>query len=273
MVTTRRNINELQESSIKISIIVPAYKEKANLKPLVERLCAAMGDKMTQAAEIIVVDDNSKDGSQEVVEELGKTWPVRIITRTLERGLSSAVLRGFKEAKGELLLCMDADLQHPPEKVPDMFKVLKQEEFVIGTRYASGHLKVDKDWPLYRQIISTGARQLARPLTALSDPMTGFFGIQKSVLARGKDISPIGFKIAMELYVKCEVVQHGEVPIDFGVRVAGESKLSSKVIYNYLVHLGELYMYKFPFVFVFMVLILLVLLGGTFLVFLKRLSG
>ena len=87
----------------------------------------------------------------------------------------------------------------------------------------------------------------------------------------------------MELYVKCEVVQHGEVPIDFGVRyvyiyayslldvssVAGESKLSSKVIYNYLVHLGELYMYKFPFVFVFMVLILLVLLGGTFLVFLK----
>ncbi|KAJ3301885.1 dolichol-P-mannose synthesis [Kappamyces sp. JEL0829] len=168
---------------------------------------------------------------RQAVEALAKRgFPVRIIVRTKERGLSSAVLRGFKEAQGTLLLCMDADLQHPPEKVPELFQVLEKNEFVIGTRYASGDLEVDKDWPLYRQV--------------------RFFGIQRYVLERGEKnkISPIGFKIAMELFVKCQVERHGEVPIAFGVRMAGESKLSSKVIYNYLQHLGALYLFKFPFV-------------------------
>ncbi|KAI8903991.1 dolichol phosphate beta-d-mannosyltransferase-like protein [Gorgonomyces haynaldii] len=240
------------------TIVVPAYKEAGNLKPLVERVFQSVKDKKT--TEIIIVDDNSQDGSFEIIEQLKKKYNVRIIVRTKERGLSSAVMRGFEEARGDLLLCMDADLQHPPEKVPELIEQLRETEFVIGTRYL-GQNTVDKDWPLYRRVISNGARLMAYPLTPLSDPMTGFFGIQKHVLKRGKNVSPIGFKICMELFVKCNVKKHAEVPIFFGVRTVGESKLSSKVIINYLHHLMELYWYKYP------LLIVLVLLVGILTLF------
>lgn len=96
--STRRNKQD--RDFVHISIIVPAFRERANLAPLVERLCGAMGDAMTGVCEIIIVDDNSNDGSRKVVEGLAMTWPVRIIVRSEERGLSSAVLRGFREARG-----------------------------------------------------------------------------------------------------------------------------------------------------------------------------
>jgi dolichol-phosphate mannosyltransferase len=244
MVSTRSSKN----TDIYATIVVPAYKERDNLQPLTERVYKALGQKAS-TVEMIIVDDNSKDGTEKVVELLQKNYPnVRLIVRTTERGLSSAVLRGFNEARGNLLLCMDADLQHPPESVPEMLKKLEEHSFVIGTRYGGGEFSVDKDWPLHRQIISKGARMLATPLTGLSDPMTGFFGIQQEVYYGGKDISGIGFKICMELYVKCNINDHAEVPIHFGVRAAGESKLSSKVIIHYLKHLWHLYLYKFPLV-------------------------
>jgi dolichol-phosphate mannosyltransferase len=211
------------------------------------------------------VDDNSRDGSEEAVHNMAKTAPCRIIVRTQERGLSSAVLRGFKEAKGNILLCMDADLQHPPEHVPDMVRALNdtKAEFAIGTRYANKELSIDKDWPLYRRIISAGARMLALPLSPLSDPMTGFFAMPKDVFKRGEHkINPIGFKIALECFVKCDVNSRkvAQVPIQFGVRLHGESKLSSKVIIGYLKHLQELYLYKFPgLVFFFFLLLVLAL--------------
>ena len=115
----QHNPSNTDDDYVEISIIIPAYKEKDNLKPLVERLCQAMGPKMTSASEIIVVDDNSGDGSKEVcllfyilivskpeqvIEKLSESYPVRIIVRTTERGLSSAVLRGFEESRG--ILCL-----------------------------------------------------------------------------------------------------------------------------------------------------------------------
>jgi dolichol-phosphate mannosyltransferase len=160
---------------------------------------------------------------------------------------------------------MDADLQHPPETVPDLVRALRdaKAEFVIGTRYAGAELSIDKDWPLYRRIISSGARLLALPLSPLSDPMTGFFGMPQDVFKRGEGrINPIGFKIALECFVKCHVKSSkvAQVPIQFGVRVFGESKLSSKVIIGYLKHLQELYLYKFPAaIFVLFVLLVVVL--------------
>ena len=192
-----------------VTIVVPTYKEKENLKPLVERVfkalrAAKINDK---DAELIVVDDNSKDGSVEVIEALAKRgYNARIIVRTKERGLSSAVLRGFDEGIGsnaQYLICMDADLQHPPESVPQLVAALRGgAPFVIGTRYAAG-TAVDKDWPLHRRIISGGARMLARPLSALSDPMSGFFGLDAKLYQRaGASINPIGYKIALECFVK-----------------------------------------------------------------------
>lgn len=232
------------------SVIVPAYKEKLNIKPLTTRLFAALGTEGSKTTELIFVDDNSNDGSVEEVEALQKQgYNVRIIVRTNERGLSSAVLKGFYEAKGEYLICMDADLQHPPESVPSLFDSLKTHSFVIGTRYAPG-VGIDKDWPLYRRVISSTARMMARPLTIASDPMSGFFGLQKKYLnqANEKDINSSGFKIALELLAKLPLPKEntlGEIPFSFGVRTEGESKLSGKVIIQYLQQLKELYIFKF----------------------------
>lgn len=234
--------------AIENSVIVPAYHEKLNIKPLTERLFKALGNE-SKTTELIFVDDNSKDGSVEEVEALQKRgYNVKIIVRTTERGLSSAVLKGFYEAKGDYLICMDADLQHPPEYVPELFAKLRKHPFVIGTRYAAG-VGIDKDWPLYRRVISGGARMLAKPLTLASDPMSGFFGVQKVELSRASDgaINGKGFKIALDLLVKLpfDDALIGEQPFSFGVRTEGESKLSSKVMIQYLDQLKELYFYKF----------------------------
>mmetsp|Transcript_24457 Transcript_24457/g.68554 ORF Transcript_24457/g.68554 Transcript_24457/m.68554 type:complete len:276 (+) Transcript_24457:224-1051(+) len=238
---------------VRYTVVVPTYKEVDNLRPLVERTMVAMEkDGKGKEVEIIVVDDNSQDGSDEVVESLRKEGhPVRIVVRVEDRGLSSAVLEGFDQGKGDLLLCMDADLQHPPEQVPALFRAIDpavagSANYALGTRYGGGELSIDKDWPLHRRVISAGARLLAIGLTNLSDPMSGFFAVSRSLFHehRGK-INATGFKIAMEVYVKCGVRKHNEVPIKFGVRLAGESKLSSKVMIQYLVHLYELYTYKY----------------------------
>jgi len=233
--------------AIENSIVVPAYHERLNIKPLTTRLFAALGNADSKKTELIYVDDNSNDGSVEEVEALQKQgYNIRIIVRTTERGLSSAVLRGFEESKGEYLMCMDADLQHPPETVPDFLQNLRKHPFSIGTRYAEG-VGIDKDWPLYRRVISSGARILARPLTTASDPMSGFFGVQKKYLVT-KNVNTQGFKIALELLAKLPLPKDqeiGEVPYSFGVRTEGESKLSSKVMIQYLEQLKELYIYKF----------------------------
>jgi dolichol-phosphate mannosyltransferase len=237
-------------SNINATIVVPAFSEGLNLEALIERVFAALAARgMEKTTEMIIVDDNSPDQSVAVVEQQAKKHRVRIIVRKGERGLSSAVMRGFDEAQGEALLCMDADLQHPPERVPDLLDALfKGAEFVIGTRYGKG-VAIDKNWPLHRRIISKGARLLARPLTTLSDPMTGFFGVQKKAYMAARKagtLSPKGFKIAMEVFVKTGVTKVVEIPFDFGTRVYGESKLTSKVVTQYLLHLNDLYRYRIP---------------------------
>lgn len=244
--------------SVKYSIIVPAYKESGNLKPLTERVFAALKKDgfLEGEAEILIVDDNSRDGSTEVVEELrSKGYNVSINVRTHERGLSSAVVHGLRVSKGEYKLVMDADLQHPPESVPALLRELEREgvQFVIGTRYGAG-VAIDKDWPLHRRIISWGARVLARPLTPLSDPMTGFFGIRRNTFEAGlPHVNSIGYKIALELFVKSGVTSYKEVSFNFATRNFGESKLTGKVIINYLEHLHTLYVYRFGFLFYIMI--------------------
>jgi dolichol-phosphate mannosyltransferase len=170
---------ERAASPITHSVVVPAYHERANLRPLATRLFAAL--RARQHAELIIVDDNSRDGTVEECAQLVRDgYNVVLVVRTDAKGLSSAVLRGFEEARGHSLVVMDADLQHPPEAVQALFDALDDPAtpFVLGTRYGSG-VSMDANWPLYRRVISWGARLLARPLTTASDPMTGFFGIRK----------------------------------------------------------------------------------------------
>ncbi|RNF11875.1 dolichyl-phosphate beta-D-mannosyltransferase precursor [Trypanosoma rangeli] len=235
---------------IRYSIVVPAYKESGNLEALTTQVFDALTDAgfAKNDVEMLIVDDNSRDGSVEVVQKLQKEgYGVRIDVRTTERGLSSAVIHGISNSKGSLIFVMDADLQHPPEAVPRLFRALEKPEveFVCGTRYGAG-VAIDGDWPLHRRVISWGARVLARPLTPLSDPMSGLFGLRKEVFQRGVEVlSPVGYKIALELFVKCHVQKYEEVGFNFATRTVGESKLTGKVMVHYLKHLKDLYLFAF----------------------------
>ncbi|KEG12197.1 dolicholphosphate-mannose synthase [Trypanosoma grayi] len=235
---------------IRYSIVVPAYKECGNLEALTKQVFDAVGDAgfSKNDVELLIIDDNSRDGSVEVVKKLqADGYGVRIEVRTTERGLSSAVIHGITIASGTFVLVMDADLQHPPKAVPRLLSALERPdvEFVCGTRYGAG-VAIDRDWPLHRRVISWGARVLARPLTPLTDPMSGFFGLRKDVFQRGVEVlSPIGYKIALELFVKCRVRKYEEVGFNFAARTVGESKLTGKVIVHYLKHLRALYVYTY----------------------------
>jgi dolichol-phosphate mannosyltransferase len=223
-----------------ISIIVPTFNESKNLPLLVKRIAKALGK---ERYEIIVVDDNSPDGTFGIARALGKKYPLRAILRKTEKGLSSAVMRGFKEAKGEIIGVIDADLQHPPEKIPELIaEVRKGYDLVIGSRLVKGG-GVEL-WPWYRKAVSLGARLIALPLTGVRDTMSGFFFMRREVI-KGVRLNPIGYKILLEVLVKGRYKRVKEVPFIFMNRSLGASKLNAKVYIHYLRHLGRLYNYKF----------------------------
>lgn len=231
---------------IDVSIVVPTYREVENLTLLVERVFEA-----TRAAnivaELIVVDDDSRDGTDARCGELARRYDVRLITRKGERGLATAVIEGFRQARGRLLLCMDADLSHPPEAIPEMARALSEgAELVIGSRYlAKG--AVEEGWGVYRWLNSKIATLLARPLTHVSDPLGGYFAVPREVFFRAGELSPLGYKIALEVLVRSRPERIAEIPIYFRDRKFGQSKLSMRVQFQYLRHLRRLYLFKFPF--------------------------
>jgi len=232
-----------------VSIVVPTYREAENLPLLVPQVASAMAGK-GWAWEMIVVDDDSPDGTGAVLAELSGRYPqVRGIVRKNDRGLSSAVLAGIQLARNDFVVVMDADLSHPPEKIPELVEKLMRDEadFVIGSRNVAGGKT--EDWTALRWINSAGATLLARPLAGtVRDPMAGYFALRRETLARADVLNPIGYKIGLELIVKTHVAPHrvAEVPITFRNRVHGESKLTLAEQFRYLEHLSRLYDYRYP---------------------------
>ncbi|NQU17520.1 MAG: polyprenol monophosphomannose synthase [Candidatus Saganbacteria bacterium] len=219
-----------------LSIIVPTYNERKNLKELCERIFKVVPND----TELIIVDDNSEDGTIELAKHLSQKSNITILSRPGRMGLSSAVIDGFKIAKGNILAVMDADLQHPPEALPKMLARIqgKKADFVIGSRLVKGG--GSKDWPWYRKIISLVARIPAMPLTKIKDLTSGLFMLKKEVID-GVKLNPIGFKICLEIICKGNYKNIEEFPIMFGERRGGKSKLGNRQIFEYLVQLKELY--------------------------------
>jgi dolichol-phosphate mannosyltransferase len=226
-----------------ISIVVPTYREVLNLPQLLKRV-GAVRESSGCEIELLVMDDDSADGSVEAVESARLPW-AKIVVRRENRGLSPAVIDGLRLAKNDLVVVMDADLSHPPEKIPEMVAALqKGRQFVIGSRYVPG-ASTDDEWGIARWLNSQVATLLARPLTAVKDPMSGFFAFRRADLAGARELSPVGYKIGLELIVKCGFSDVGEVPIHFADRELGESKLTLKEQLLYLKHLRRLYNFKF----------------------------
>ena len=212
---------------------------------LAPRIAAAVGGR---AYEILIVDDSSEDGTVAVCEELRKRFPLRLISRRPRNGLSGAVLDGMRDAAGEYLVVMDADLQHPPERICDLIVALERDEtdFAIGSRYVAGGTAGER-WSIFRRVNSSLATLLARPFAGRTrDPMSGFFALRRETFERGRNLTPLGYKIGLELMCKCGVQRPLEIPIHFGARHAGRSKLNLKQQFKYLEHLSRLYDFFFP---------------------------
>ena len=252
-----------------VSIIVPTYKEAENIPTLVRRVFGAM-TRADIPVEMIIVDDDSGDGTDAEVKALAAQFPVRLIRRRGERGLSSAVVRGFHEAKYDILLCMDADLSHPPESLPEVIAPVagNTAEFCIGSRYTTGG-RTKEGWGLLRRLNSLGATLLARPLTSATDPMAGFFCLRREVLERAEraGLNPIGYKIGLEVLVKARCRRIAEVPIDFSDRLYGKSKLTPQQQLLYLIHLAHLYRFCWPWLALLFPIAMLVFIAlGVFLI-------
>ncbi len=233
-------------SRVAVSVVVPTYEEAENLPELVGRIKASL-EKTSFDWDVIVVDDDSNDGIEELVDQMRQqNLPVRIIVRKGVRGLSSAVLEGFRNAEGDVLICMDADLSHPPEQLPLLVEEVMRDDvdFVIGSRYVPG-ASTDETWGVFRWMNSKIATLMARPFTKARDPMAGFFALRRKAFEQSESLSPVGYKIGLELIVKCNAKNVAEIPIHFADRKRGTSKLSLREQVNYLRHLKRLADYKF----------------------------
>ncbi|MDD4889501.1 MAG: polyprenol monophosphomannose synthase [Phycisphaerae bacterium] len=237
-----------QENLPRLSVVVPTYHEAANVAELADRLFKAIATRPELGqAELILVDDNSNDGIDRVVADGPYRDRTKLIVRTDERGLASAVLRGLAEARGEVLVVMDADLSHPPEAVPDLVAPILagKADMVVGSRYAPGG-STDTEWSWFRRVNSRVATWLARPFAAIHDPMSGFFALPAPLLRSAGFLNPTGYKIALELMVKCRCRHVAEVPIHFADRQRGQSKLTMGEQVRYVEHLSRLYDFRWP---------------------------
>ncbi len=226
--------------NLKFSIVVPTYNEAGGIERLIRSLSEVFAQHNLDG-EIIVVDDNSPDGTGAIVDRLSTELPVRCLHRPAKLGLSSGVIEGWKFARpdSEALGAMDADFSHDINIVPKMVKAIEDGYgLAVGSRYVAGGGITN--WPFKRILTSKVACMLAQPLTRIKDITSGYFLVRREAL-EGVELDPIGFKIGLEVIAKAHYGKAIEIPYVFTDRIVGESKLNQKEIFNYLKQLRKLY--------------------------------
>jgi dolichol-phosphate mannosyltransferase len=225
-----------------LALVVPTYNERERLPELVRAIFDAYRRAHIEG-ELVIVDDNSPDGTGDVADELARSYPIRVLHRAGKLGLGTAVVEGFAAASAEIVGVIDADLSHPPELVPHMLDVMQREraDMVIGSRYIPGG--GTSHWEQSRVLMSKAACLMARGLTPVRDATSGFFLMHRD-RARGVTISAGGFKICLELLIRSEPSLVVEVPYVFKGRTVGESKMNMKEAAGYLVQLRDLLAYR-----------------------------
>jgi dolichol-phosphate mannosyltransferase len=166
-----------------------------------------------------------------------------VIRRVDERGLASAVMRGFEESRATVCVVMDADGSHPVSALPTMVEIIRdgRADIVVGSRHVPGG--GSRDWPWLSRFKSRLAASFARGLTRMTDPTTGYMAVRRSLLD-GLELDPVGWKIVLEVVVKAESARMVEVPIIFADRELDESKQSLRVAGEYFEHCLKLYRFR-----------------------------
>lgn len=233
----------MQVTMYDLSVIIPTFNEEANIRNIVTEVDNVFL-KNGLHGEILVVDDNSSDGTIAIANELKKTKDnVRIIVRQTDHGLSQSVAEGFSCASSDVFVVIDADFSHPPALIPKMYHEIRAgNEVVIGSRYMVGG--GIRKWPLKRRIISVGATFLGRLLFPdVTDPVSGFFAIRKDVVSNAP-LKPKGYKILLEVLGKGTWQKDKEIPFEFVDRETGTSKLKIRTIIEYAEQVMDITLYS-----------------------------
>ena len=229
-----------------LALIIPTLAEAGNLGTLLGRLRQAL-EPLPISWEVVVVDDDSGDGTEEIVSAVACQDPrVRLLVRRKQRGLSGAVLHGWRHTDATILGVMDADGQHPAEVLPQLVaSMLEGRDLVIASRYATGGRG---GWTRVRRFFSLVAIAAARPLYSMRrpvrDPLSGFF-LVRSRCVRNIQFQTAGFKLLLDILVRGRVETVEEIPFSFARRNAGRSKLTAKVAWEYVTLLARLYRLRF----------------------------
>lgn len=226
------------------SVVIPTYNESNNIAQLIAQLTACLDTYNAHTYELIVVDDNSPDRTWQIAQNLIGTYPqLRVMRRAHERGLSSAVIRGWQAAKGDTLAVIDADLQHPPEALVQLIKQTQQgADLAVASRHINGGGV--SDWSLTRRFLSRGAQLLGllvcpAVVSRVSDPMSGYFAVRRSAIA-GFRLHPLGYKILLEVLGRGDIKSIAETGYVFQERETGDSKITWKHYLAYIRHLIRL---------------------------------
>jgi dolichol-phosphate mannosyltransferase len=238
--------SELQETHepVYLSLIIPTYNESKNILALVHLLSYLMDEALPNNYELIVIDDDSPDHTWEIAQQLTRDYPyLRVMRRQGERGLSTAVIRGWQVAQGEILGVIDGDLQHPPEVLLKLLEAIAQgADLAVASRHVPGG--GTSDWQLSRRILSRGAQFLGllilpRIVSRVSDPMSGYFLVRREAIAQ-QLMNPLGYKILIEVLRRGDIDQIVEVGYVFLERQEGASKVTWRQYLEYLRHLLQL---------------------------------
>jgi dolichol-phosphate mannosyltransferase len=234
---------QVPQTQAKLALVLPTLHEAGNIQAVLQRVRSSL-DPLGIPYEVIVVDDDSQDGTAEIVHAISESDPrVRLLVRRNARGLGGAVVHGWERSEAEIVGVIDADLQHPPELLPQLWKAIESgADLALASRYAApGGLR---DWNPVRRGLSRLAIWLTQPLQKpeirVQDPMTGFFLVRR-VCIRDITIETHGFKILLEILVRGEVRSAVEIPFSFGQRKAGASKAGIKEGLDYIFLLGRLW--------------------------------
>jgi dolichol-phosphate mannosyltransferase len=236
-------------SQRKLALIIPTLNEAENLPPLLRHVRAVL-DPAGIDYEVLVVDDNSCDGTDMIVSGIAREDErVHLFVRKRERGLSGAVLYGWSQTNAAILGVMDADLQHPPELLPALLSaIVAGNDLAIGSRYtAGGRLG---EWNPFRKLLSAAAVWVTWPIQRAGlraqDPMSGYFLVRRECVDQIQ-FQPSGFKLLLEILVRGRIRSVAEVPFAFGQRYRGASKANFEVVRDYAKLLAKLYAERFRF--------------------------
>ncbi|MBW4601714.1 MAG: glycosyltransferase family 2 protein [Calothrix sp. FI2-JRJ7] len=239
-----QSISTGSKDRILFSLIIPTYNERDNITNVIQVLTKLLDSSIYGDYELIVVDDDSPDGTWEVAASLMTSYPqLRVMRRVGERGLSQAVIRGWQVAKGRILGVIDGDLQHPPHVMLQLLRAVEEgADLAVGSRHVDGGGV--SSWSVVRRFLSRGAQVLGLiilpgVLGRVSDPMSGYFMVRRDSIAE-ITLHPVGYKILLEIIGRGDIQEITEVGYVFNERLEGESKVTWKQYIDYLRHLIRL---------------------------------